>query len=57
MSKGESKVMQMPKEAYMMYKAQDDKEMCFLLISPWDFAGLGKKSEDEEYWILGAQFL
>lgn len=31
--------------------------MCFLLISPWNFSGLGKKNEKDEYWILGAQFL
>jgi len=31
--------------------------MCFLLISPWTFAGLGKKNATDEYWILGAQFL
>jgi hypothetical protein len=57
MSAGESKTMLMPKEAYMMHKEKDGNEMCFLLISPWNFAGLGKKNEKDEYWILGAQFL
>jgi len=47
----------MPKEAYMMHKQKGNLEMCILLISPWDFAGLGKRNENEEYWILGAQFL
>jgi len=28
----------------------------FLLISPWQFAGLGGK-QGEEYWVMGAQFL
>lgn len=54
---GDSKKVHMPKEAYMMHKKKGDAEMCFLLIGPWNFAGLGKKSENEEYWILGAQFL
>ena len=49
--------MQMPKEAYMMYRANATDEMCFLLLSPWEFAGLGAKNKDEEYWVLGAQFL
>ena len=57
MDASSSKYMQMPKEAYMMHKEENGAEMCFLLISPWDFAGLGAKSKDEEYWILGAQFL
>lgn len=52
------KTMHMPRDAYMMHKKKGDAEMCFLLIGPWNFAGLGKKHEnDNEYWILGAQFL
>jgi len=48
---------EMPKESYMMFKKKGDAEMCFLLIGPWNFSGLGKKNEHDEYWILGAQFL
>jgi hypothetical protein len=55
--KGDAKVMDMPKESYMMHKEKDGQEGCFLLISPWKFAGMGAKSEKEEYWVLGAQFL
>ena len=51
-----SKNLTMPKEAYMMYKKKDDIEACFLLIEPWDFKGIGMK-DNEEYWVLGAQFL
>jgi hypothetical protein len=47
----------MPKESYMMHKKKGDQEGCFLLVSPWKFAGMGAKSEKEEYWVLGAQFL
>ena len=47
----------MPKEAYMMYKEKDGEHMCFLLLSPSEFKGIGKASKEEEYWILGAQFL
>ena len=47
----------MPKEAYMMHKTNGAEEMCFLLISPWEFQGLGSTNKDEEYWVLGAQFL
>jgi len=44
----------MNKEAYMMYKEKDGEQMCFLLLSPWEFQGMGAKSKDEEYWVLGA---
>jgi len=54
---GKSKMVDMPKESYMMHKKKDGQEGCFLLISPWKFAGMGAKSEKEEYWVLGAQFL
>jgi hypothetical protein len=27
-----------------------------LLISPWDFVGIGA-GKNEEYWVLGAKFL
>jgi hypothetical protein len=57
MTDKERRTFYMPKEAYMMFKQKDDMQMCFLLISPWNFAGLGKKNPDDEYWILGAQFL
>jgi len=57
MDSNTKKTMYMPKEAYMMHKKKDEMEMCFLLISPWNFAGLGKKNNTDEYWILGAQFL
>jgi len=57
MDSSTKKTMHMPKEAYMMHKQKGDNEMCFLLISPWNFAGLGKKNNTDEYWILGAQFL
>lgn len=59
MAAGQSKYVEMNKEAYMMYKniPGTDQEGCFLLFSPWDFQGLGAKSKDEEYWVLGAQFL
>jgi len=30
---------------------------CFLLLTPWDFKGLGSKQKGEDYWVLGAQFL
>jgi hypothetical protein len=48
--------MKMPKEAYMMHREKDGKSMCFLLLTPSDFKGIGGKA-DEDYWILGAQFL
>lgn len=54
---GTSMKAQMPKESYMMFKKKGEAEMCFLLIGPWNFTGLGKKNEHDEYWILGAQFL
>ena len=54
---GKSKVFDMPKESYMMHKKKGEQEGCFLLVSPWKFAGMGAKSETEEYWVLGAQFL
>lgn len=57
MDKSKTKQMHMNKEAYMMYKEKEGEEMCFLLISPWVFGGMGAKSADEEYWVLGAQFL
>lgn len=57
MNSSSKKNVEMPKEAYMMHKKKGDAEMCFLLIGPWKFAGLGKKSDNDEYWILGAQFL
>ena len=57
MDSSTSKKMEMNKEAYMMYKKKGEDELCFLLFSPWKFQGLGAKSKDEEYWVLGAQFL
>jgi len=35
---------------------REGAEIAWLLMTPWDFAGLGGK-EGEEYWVLGAQFL
>ena len=54
---GKQKTVKMPKEAYMEYKADKNLVRCFLLISPQDFSGMGAKSKDEEYWVLGVQFL
>jgi len=34
----------------------DRPGLSYLLFTPWEFKGLGRK-EGEEYWILGAQFL
>ena len=30
---------------------------CYLLIGPTDFKPMGAKEVNDEYWILGAQFL
>jgi len=57
MDDGTTKYLHMGKEAYMMYKKVKEVEVCFLLISPWNFEGLGAKNKEEEYWVLGAQFL
>jgi hypothetical protein len=51
--KGESKIFEMPPHSYLK-PAGDDLAM--LLLTPWDFAGMGGK-KGEEYWVLGAQFL
>lgn len=52
---GETKTVKMPSQAYIR---QDSKhpERFFLLISPWQFMGLGGK-DGEEYWVMGAQFM
>ena len=52
-----TKDMKMPKEAYMMHREKNGQSMCFLLLTPSDFKGIGAKDSKEEYWILGAQFL
>lgn len=52
--KGEKSVIKMPKEAYLKFDPQQN--IYFLLISPWQFMGLGGK-KGEEYWVMGAQYL
>jgi len=52
--KGETGTIKMPKEAYM--KFDPSQNVFFLLITPWQFQGLGGKP-GEEYWVMGAQFL
>lgn len=37
-------------------KMDEEQKMALLLITPWQFQGLGGK-DGEEYWVLGAQFL
>lgn len=54
-SEGKTQQVKMPKEAYMMYREKQGEGYCYLLISPWDFKGLG--TESNEYWALGAKFL
>ena len=44
---------EMPKNSYMK---RDGIDQGWLMITPWDFDGLGGK-QGEEYWALGAQFL
>ena len=54
-----SKKFMMPPPAYIMpqINKQTNTVQCFLLLTPWDFAGLGAKQPGEDYWVLGAQFL
>lgn len=54
---GASSAVKMPKESYMMYKKEGENEGCFLLMTPWKFQGMGDKNPDNDYWVLGAQFL
>jgi len=42
----------MPPHAYLKREEQQP-EIAWLLLTPWDFAGLGGK-KGEEYWVLGA---
>jgi len=51
---GKTAVIKMPKEAYLRF--DPSQNLYFLLISPWQFAGLGGKP-GEQYWVMGAQFL
>lgn len=51
--KGASKVFEMPPHSYLKMAGDD---LAMLLLTPWDFAGMGGK-KGEEYWVLGAQFL
>lgn len=30
--------------------------MCFIMITPWEYMGIGGNKNDE-YWVLGDQFL
>lgn len=53
--KGDTKTFEMPPHAYLKREEQQP-EIAWLLLTPWDFAGLGGK-KGEEYWVLGAQFL
>lgn len=48
--KGTSKVFEMPAHSYMKMQGSD---LAMLLLTPWDFAGMGGK-KGEEYWVLGA---
>lgn len=52
--KGDVKSVRMPPPSYMNY--DDQRKVFVLLISPWQFSGMGGKA-GEEYWILGANFL
>jgi hypothetical protein len=52
---GNTKTFKMPKESYMKMEPGYG-HLAWLLISPWDFAGMGGLP-GEEYWVLGAQFL
>ena len=45
----------MPVQAFMKLDG-DYQDSSWLLLTPWDFGGLGGK-DGEEYWVLGAQFL
>jgi|TARA_B110001450_G_C17620703_1_gene481098 hypothetical protein len=51
--KGTTKVFEMPPHSYLKMAGDD---LAMLLLTPWDFAGMGGK-KGEEYWVLGAQFL
>jgi len=44
---------EMPVHSYMKRQGED---LSMLMLTPWDFAGMGGK-KGEEYWVLGAQFL
>jgi len=51
--KGETKQFEMPPHSYLKRTGED---ISMLLLTPWEFAGMGGK-KGEEYWVLGAQFL
>lgn len=53
-AQGSKATVKMPKEGYL--KFDPSQNIFFLLISPWQFQGLGGK-QGEEYWVMGAQFL
>ena len=47
----------MPIQAFMKLDG-DYVNSSWLLLTPWDeFGGLGGKPGEENYWVLGAQFL
>ena len=52
---GKTTQVKMPREAYMKMEPGYG-QLAWLLISPWQFNGIGGKP-GEEYWVLGAQFL
>ena len=54
-AEGATKTFEMPRHAYMKLDPRQPGRG-YLLFTPWNFAGLGGKP-DEEYWVLGAQFL
>lgn len=42
----------MPVHSYMK-RTEKNGDLAMLLLTPWDFAGMGGKP-GEEYWVLGA---
>jgi len=49
-SNGETKILEMPPQSYMK---RASPEISWLLLSPWEFQGMGGQP-GEEYWVLGA---
>lgn len=52
---GETRSIYMPPQAYLRSDSKHPNNF-FLLISPWQFMGLGGRP-GEEYWVMGAQFM
>ena len=52
---GHRKEVMMPSTALLRIDPAYE-DLALLMLTPWEFQGIGGK-KDEEYWVLGAQFL